>query len=254
MHWGWIGVAAVALGAMVALAARRSNRRRVALGGATIAMAGLFGTFSASAPAEAAGDDQNADAIGRVISSASRWDSGLIVTKLAIEPSCVTRRCERGRIEVEVYGGSAGGLSQIVGHDAVPRVGARIPLRWNDGRVEWPLRFPVRRDPRRAHERAPASATVRVGEERRVGVLENISQGGAFVATETAGDVGSHVAVELSLPGRTAPLLVTGEVRWNRAATATEAPGFGLRFVNLSSDQAGAIRAYVDEHASVVSL
>src|SRR5207249_3133152 len=65
-HWGWLGVGAVALGALAALAARRTNRRRVAIGGATIAMAGLFGTFSTSAPARApsgaAADERDADA------------------------------------------------------------------------------------------------------------------------------------------------------------------------------------------------
>ncbi|HEV8322144.1 MAG TPA: TIGR02266 family protein [Myxococcota bacterium] len=60
---------------------------------------------------------------------------------------------------------------------------------------------------------------------------ENLSRGGAFVATARRFAVGDKVSVVLSFPGLLAPLKLTGDVRWLRPeATAEGEAGVGVQF------------------------
>jgi len=158
----------------------------------------------------------------------------------------------------------------------VPAVGDSLPLAWEDGRIAWPERFPVRRgapsereqrapranepagkstlpsrtklDPRRAHERAPAELDVivrGVGGEIH-GLTENVSKGGLFVATDGASDLRGAIELELRVPGRATPIHARGEIRWTRDPADDQPAGLGIRFVELDDDAAELIRAMVE--------
>ncbi len=69
-----------------------------------------------------------------------------------------------------------------------------------------------------------------------LGMSENLSEGGIFIATEHAVAIGTVVTLELSLPTRAVPLVVVGTVRWARAAAADNAAGVGVQFAEVSPE------------------
>lgn len=84
------------------------------------------------------------------------------------------------------------------------------------------------------------------------GLTQDISEGGLFVATNRARPVGDRMKLQFQLPGLTRPLSVETEVRWIREPPHSEAMGgMGLRFVNLSRDDAASIRAFLAKGGAV---
>ncbi|MEJ7732763.1 MAG: PilZ domain-containing protein [Polyangiaceae bacterium] len=269
----------------VALAAAAFARRRRAPGGtAALAMLGLLGAWGATGCAGSIGDgqiDEGADAMATVLSAVSRWDGGLLVTSLELRTvDCAGEDCP-AMTRMEVFGGSAGGYTQVVGHRAVPAIGDIIPLVIRDGRARWhdgtsrqsrdpmprgpgaegnrdtPAVIPTKAkpDPRRTHERAEARVNVTLhGSDGELhGITENISEGGLFVALDAGSRAGAArgepVAVTLELPGRAEPVHAVGEVRWVRGEGGNDEPaGIGIRFTELDGDDAEAIRALVSDH------
>ena len=73
------------------------------------------------------------------------------------------------------------------------------------------------------------------GDESFGASCKNIGTGGLFVATERPCQVGSQVAVKLTLPAQPRAISVGAEVRWTREGepSASHPSGMGLRFVNL---------------------
>jgi uncharacterized protein (TIGR02266 family) len=270
-------------GAMVAAAwARaRTRRRRLGVGGAAVALLALVGPIGCGGAPDGHHDHDGTDAVATVIAASSRWEGGLIVTRLTVK----TVECHGGdcpdEASLEVLGGSAEGLTQIVGHHAVPDVGASIALALRDGRARWlhglaarheqdrrppaptpdeerraaPTTLPGKSktaDPRRAHERAPIHLGVRLVAEgaELVGTTENVSEGGMFVAVEELAQEaaqGAEIEVLLDVPGRDEPVRARGEVRWVRSAGEEQPAGVGIRFVELEGDDAAAIRDLVDQ-------
>jgi uncharacterized protein (TIGR02266 family) len=84
-------------------------------------------------------------------------------------------------------------------------------------------------------------------------VTRDLSEVGAFIATELERKVGSLVELHLHLPGGEAPLRCVGEVRWRRAASAgpDTPPGLGLRFVLLEPEARRAIQSFLIERSPV---
>jgi Tfp pilus assembly protein PilZ len=84
---------------------------------------------------------------------------------------------------------------------------------------------------------------------RQLGVLENISLGGVFVASQTEFRVGEHVTLRFGVPGTDDRLLLEVEVRWVRKGEVIEqsqgAGGAGFRFVKLSLYAAAVIDRYL---------
>jgi uncharacterized protein (TIGR02266 family) len=64
---------------------------------------------------------------------------------------------------------------------------------------------------------------------------KNIGTGGLFVATERPCQIGTQLALKLTLPAHHRPISVGAEVRWTREGEPSEEQpsGMGLRFVNL---------------------
>jgi uncharacterized protein (TIGR02266 family) len=85
------------------------------------------------------------------------------------------------------------------------------------------------------------------GHDSFSGVTRDLSQAGAFIATERALAVGTLVQLRLHLPASSQPSRCVGEVRWQRAADPTkdEPQGLGLRFVLLEPDARRAIQAFL---------
>ena len=79
-----------------------------------------------------------------------------------------------------------------------------------------------------------------------VGFTENLSGGGLFIATYFVRPLGSRVEMSVRVPGRHNPLMLKGEVRWIREASASDAwPGMGIQFEDISEDDGAAIRGFL---------
>jgi uncharacterized protein (TIGR02266 family) len=79
------------------------------------------------------------------------------------------------------------------------------------------------------------------------GLSRDISEGGLFVATDLAYDVGERVEIQLRFPGDDAPTSLVTEVAWVRAHSAggDAAPGLGLRFVEPTEPTLERIRGFM---------
>ena len=119
----------------------------------------------------------------------------------------------------------------------------KIPLAPDTGRLE------RRNAERRDGDRLGMSVEVAKASDTNfyIGVTENISRGGLFIVTADMPPVGTTIDLSLRLPDHGQPLRVTGEVRWHRHhGEAGEAPGFGIRFINLGEQAEALIRAFIE--------
>src|SRR5258705_13287773 len=84
----------------------------------------------------------------------------------------------------------------------------------------------------RAHRRLALELEVSLQSDSNfcLGLTENLSNGGIFVATHLVRPVGTVVALTLRLPNRKTPLALGGRVRWVRelAAALDAPPGMGI--------------------------
>lgn len=87
------------------------------------------------------------------------------------------------------------------------------------------------------------------------GLTQNISTGGLFIATHQIKRVGEHVHLKFTLPGAARPIECDTEVRWIRENSSLHrtdsAPGMGVRFLNMSADDAATIQAFIDNRESL---
>jgi len=88
--------------------------------------------------------------------------------------------------------------------------------------------------------------TMLANEEAPRAFVENVSEGGAFVATEAFQAIGARILIEFRLEN--APVRVLCEVRWRRTQeNPFEGPaGMGLLFLDLKDDDALRIREAVE--------
>lgn len=87
------------------------------------------------------------------------------------------------------------------------------------------------------------------------GLTQNISTGGLFIATHQIKRVGDHVLLKFTLPGSPKPIEVDTEVRWIRENSSLHrtdgASGMGVRFINMSPDDAAAISSFLENRDSL---
>jgi hypothetical protein len=62
-------------------------------------------------------------------------------------------------------------------------------------------------------------------------VLQDISEGGVFLATHRAVPLGSMIAIDVPLP--TGPVIARGIVRWSRLGSEGKLPGIGVAFEEI---------------------
>lgn len=70
------------------------------------------------------------------------------------------------------------------------------------------------------------------------GLVENISQGGVFIATHRPQSIGDVMDLSIRIPNSTNVIRGTGEVRWIRdfSEQSNTPPGVGVRFLELDPD------------------
>jgi uncharacterized protein (TIGR02266 family) len=80
-----------------------------------------------------------------------------------------------------------------------------------------------------------------------MGLTENLSEGGLFIATHVLKPIGTLIEVSFKLPNAPEPLKVTGTVRWLReySPTSDTSPGMGLRFEQLEQPHVEHIRQFL---------
>jgi type IV pilus assembly protein PilZ len=85
------------------------------------------------------------------------------------------------------------------------------------------------------------------------GFLDNISEGGLFIATYHPAQLGTMMQVEFSLPDDGEPISVEAEVRWVRETQSDSAvpPGIGLRFVNLPVAERDRIESFAKRRDTI---
>lgn len=77
---------------------------------------------------------------------------------------------------------------------------------------------------------------------------KNISRGGTFIRTKRPLEVGTRFVFKLTIPTVVDPLILTGEVRWLRAAPSDEGdPGMGIRFVFADDAQRETVDRIVEK-------
>jgi uncharacterized protein (TIGR02266 family) len=114
---------------------------------------------------------------------------------------------------------------------------------------------PTMRPMARRHPRINVELEVLLVSEPNIypGFVENLSEGGVFIATREPLPMGSQLTMMIGLPDGGAPIAVRGEVRWTREPTSEGAPlGMGIRFVDLSFEDGDRIRAFIADRAPIL--
>ncbi len=86
-----------------------------------------------------------------------------------------------------------------------------------------------------------------------MGLVENLSEGGVFVATHQRYKIGTMVDLSVTLPGSNQPLWIRGEVRWIREYkdSIDLPPGMGIRFVDLPSEDEKKVMAFLKQRTPI---
>jgi uncharacterized protein (TIGR02266 family) len=86
------------------------------------------------------------------------------------------------------------------------------------------------------------------------GFMEDISEGGLFIATYNVFDVGHRFELEFALPGQPVPWVVLCEVRWVRVFEAGSKliPGMGVRFLDLTPEAREVINRFMQKRPPLV--
>jgi uncharacterized protein (TIGR02266 family) len=106
---------------------------------------------------------------------------------------------------------------------------------------------------RREHARHDIELEVTMESETNfyLGLTENISEGGLFIATHVLKPLGTQIGVSFALPDSEVPVRTIGTVRWVReySETSDTSPGMGVRFEQLTPTQMEQIRHFLSARA-----
>ena len=104
-------------------------------------------------------------------------------------------------------------------------------------------------DTRRHYPRHDVELEVTMESETNfyMGLTENLSEGGLFIATHVLKPLGTQVEVSFKLPDMAEPIKVTGTVRWLReySPTSDTSPGMGVRFEHIGAEHTEQIRRFL---------
>jgi uncharacterized protein (TIGR02266 family) len=102
---------------------------------------------------------------------------------------------------------------------------------------------------RRIFERSEVELEVTLESEHNfyLGLTENLSEGGLFIATHLLRPIGASIAVNLKLPNSAESFTAQGTVRWIRqySETSDTGPGMGVRFEQLPPEHTRIIREFL---------
>jgi uncharacterized protein (TIGR02266 family) len=106
---------------------------------------------------------------------------------------------------------------------------------------------------RRQHHRHNVELEVTMESETNfyLGLTENLSEGGLFIATHVLKPLGTQIDVTFKLPDRELPIRAIGTVRWVReySDTSDTSPGLGVRFEHIGGDEIELIRRFLAARA-----
>ena len=106
---------------------------------------------------------------------------------------------------------------------------------------------------RRQHARHNVELEVTTESETNfyMGLTENLSEGGLFIATHSLRPLGTQVEVSFKLPEMSEAIKVMGTVRWVReySDSSETSPGMGVRFEHLDTQQVEQIRGFLATRA-----
>jgi uncharacterized protein (TIGR02266 family) len=106
---------------------------------------------------------------------------------------------------------------------------------------------------RRAHPRHDVEIEVSLESESNfyMGLTENLSEGGLFIATHLVRPMGTSVEVSFKLPHVAEPIKAIGTVRWTReySETSDTMPGMGVRFESIGPQHVEHIREFLAARA-----
>lgn len=106
---------------------------------------------------------------------------------------------------------------------------------------------------RRTAPRFKVELDVSLGSDHNfyVGFVENMSQGGVFIATHMLKAVGEVLEITVHLPNSNAVVKGLGEVRWIReySERSNVPPGMGVRFLQLEPGCKEAIEEFLSDRA-----
>jgi len=97
---------------------------------------------------------------------------------------------------------------------------------------------------------------LRAGEDRREGLLCNISPLGAYVSLDSIPQVGAVVELSFGVPQNELPVVVEAQVTWDNPYQDNPLhglpPGCGLRFLSLTATDKKRIDRLIDEYVSPI--
>ena len=104
---------------------------------------------------------------------------------------------------------------------------------------------------RRTDQRVAVNVGVTMSSDSNlyVGLTDDISAGGLFIATHEMLPVGQIVELDFRLPEHQEPISVRAEVRWQRTysdPTNGVLPGFGAAFVDLDEEDQTRLEDFVN--------
>lgn len=104
-----------------------------------------------------------------------------------------------------------------------------------------------RTEEKRRHVRAPLAMKIELsdGHEPLLGVGNDISEGGLFIASHDVYAIGDQLALEFRLPGNSRPIHCQAEVSWLSMGSDGRGRGMGVRFLDLAPQDARTIAAFV---------
>jgi uncharacterized protein (TIGR02266 family) len=106
---------------------------------------------------------------------------------------------------------------------------------------------------RRAHRRHHVEIQVTLESESNfyVGLTENLSEGGLFIATVLVKPIGTQIGFSLKLGDAPEPISALGTVRWVReySETSDTGPGMGVRFDRMAPEHLARVRQFLATRA-----
>lgn len=96
--------------------------------------------------------------------------------------------------------------------------------------------------------------SVGTGHTFYTGLLQDISTGGLFVATDKHHRIGDKITVRFVFPGRPDPVEAHGTVRWQRSqfTDASQPEGYGIQLEELPAEIVEAVNKHLEKNSSLV--
>lgn len=108
---------------------------------------------------------------------------------------------------------------------------------------------------RRRYPRFPLRIEVTHASEHNffTGFMEDLSEGGLFIATFHLCEIGHRFELEFTIPGHTEPILVACEVRWVRCYNpdGDGFPGMGVQFLRIDEAARSSIQGFIRERQPI---